>query len=60
MKTIKYACAVAALFASASAAAMPPQVPDRYYDHYWDFLYYVISGHRPCVGPATMWCNADI
>lgn len=60
MKTIKLACAIAALSLSASASAMPPQVPDRYYDHYFGFLYYVLTGHRPCVGPAASWCNAGI
>ena len=57
MKKIKFALALVALSISANAAAMPEQVPDRYYEHYWGFVYFVITGHRPCVGPANMWCN---
>ena len=57
MKKIKLVLAITALSFSASASAMPEQVPDRYYEHYWGFLYFVITGHRPCVGPAGSWCN---
>lgn len=60
MKTIKFAVALAALSLATGASAMPPQVPDRYYDHYFGFLYYIITAHRPCVGPATAWCNFDL
>ena len=56
-KMIKLAAIGALMTFSASAQAMPRQVPDRYYDHYWGFLYFVITEHRPCVGPENMWCN---
>lgn len=57
MKKFKLTFACAAMTFSASAVAMPAQVPDRYYAHYWGFLYYVITDHRPCVGLDGMWCN---
>ena len=56
MKKIKFALAIGALSLSAAASAMPPQVPDSYYSRYWGNLYPTLSGHRPCVGPAAMWC----
>lgn len=56
-KSIKLAVIAISMTFSASANAMPEQVPDRYYAHYWGFLYFVVSGHRPCVGPENMWCN---
>jgi hypothetical protein len=56
MSKIKLALAIAALSVSTSAVAMPPSVPSSYYEQSWSFLYFVISGHRPCRGPAAMWC----
>jgi hypothetical protein len=56
-KAIKLAIAASMLGFATSAHAMPQQVPDRYYEHYWGFLYFVVTAHRPCVGPENMWCN---
>lgn len=56
MKKIKLAIAVTALSFSANAAAMPPQVPDTYYEMMWGWVYNVLSAHRPCVGPDDAWC----
>lgn len=47
-KTIKLALAASLLAMSANALAMPQQVPDRYYDHTWDWVYAMLGIHRPC------------
>ena len=57
MSKIKLALAIAALSVSTSAVAAPNQVAGNYYENSWEFLYSVISGHRPCVGPSAMWCK---
>lgn len=56
MKTIKLAVAVTMLSLSANAAAMPSQVPDRYYDRMWNWVAVIMGQHRPCVGPEDAWC----
>jgi hypothetical protein len=59
MKVVRLLSAAFILSLSASASALPPQVPDRYYDHFWGFLFGVISSHRPC-GHQGGWCNPNL
>jgi len=47
-KSIKLGLALSLLMMSANVAAMPPQVPDRYYDHTWNWVYVMLGIHRPC------------
>jgi hypothetical protein len=55
---IKLTLAAALLAIPTNAYAMPEQVPDRYYDQMWNWVYSdVLSVHRPCVGPAAFMCN---
>ena len=52
----KIVVALSALCSSASALAMPAQVPDRYYEHR-AFLVDVWIDHVPC-SPQVLWtCN---
>jgi hypothetical protein len=54
MKKIIFA--VAALSLSASAFAMPPQVPARYYEHR-AFVVSVWDAHFPCIPHLTGSCD---
>ena len=56
MKKIKLTIAVMALAFSGSANAMPEQVPDRYYNQMWGWVFVTLGLHRPCVGKPTTWC----
>ena len=47
-KTVKLGLAAALLTISSNAMALPPQVPDSYYDRTWGFVYVMLGLHRPC------------
>ena len=56
MKNYKCVLAALALGISANAAAMPEQVPDRYYDHKFSWVFAILGIKKPCTGPGTI-CN---
>jgi len=47
-KSIKLALAATLLTMSANAMAMPPTVPDGYYDQMWNWVYVMLGNKRPC------------
>jgi hypothetical protein len=48
MKNLKIAFAAAVLACSGSAYAMPSQVPQTYYDHFWDHVNVVVGNPGYC------------